>query len=497
MRTRIARLVFGIFVCLPATSVEAQTADEIEPSVVKLHVTERAPDFFRPWTKSSPSAVTGSGVFIDGGRILTNAHVVMHASDVQVQLRRGGDKLRAKVTAIAPGIDLAIVELSNPAAVNGIRPLKLADDLAQPKSRVSVYGYPTGGDDLSVTDGIVSRIEFAPYYFGTAGLRVQIDAALNPGNSGGPAIQDGKIAGLVFSKIEEADNIGYLIPPEEIQAFLDDIADGNYDGRPFIWDTYYTVENAALRKYLQMPDDETGVVVGAPYRSDDDYPLKEWDVITHIGPHSIDNQSFVDVRDGLRLRFLYYVPKVATDGTVELTIRRDGETQAVHVPVSAERKFVIPVLKDRYPEYFICGPIVFTAATQEYVQALGRRGMAYLFAIRSPLLSRLYDTPREPGEQLVVVATRLFPHRITKGYDHQMFGVVDQMNGTKVKNLRHLAELLRDNTDEFTRFEFADRSESAVFFRDEINAATDEILTDEGIRYQASPALRDVWENSE
>src|SRR3970282_2111004 len=114
--------------------------------------------------------------------------------------------------------------------------LALADELPQLKSHISVYGYPTGGDDLSVTDGIVSRIEFASYNFGAGGARIQVDAALNPGNSGGPGIQDGKITGRVFSKIEAADNIGYLIPAQEIATFLADVKDGKYTGNPLLFD---------------------------------------------------------------------------------------------------------------------------------------------------------------------------------------------------------------------------------------------------------------------
>ena len=172
-----------------------------DQSVVKLNVTKREPDFFRPWTKASPSKVSGSGVVIAGPRILTNAHVVMYASEVFVQLRQGGDQLHGKVTAIAPGIDLALVELIDPEALEDIEPLSLADELPQPKSQVSVYGYPTGGDDLSVTDGIVSRIEFTELQL-RHGRRARAGRrGAQPGNSGGPAIQDGKIAGLVFSKI--------------------------------------------------------------------------------------------------------------------------------------------------------------------------------------------------------------------------------------------------------------------------------------------------------
>ncbi len=122
--------------------------------------------------------------------------------------------------------------------------------------------------------------------------------------------------------------------------------------------------------------------------------------------------------------------------------------------------------------------------------------MSVLAAIDSPIIKRLYDPPSEPGEQLVMLATKMFPHPITKGYDNRPLCIIGKLNGVEVKNLRQLAELLRDSTDEFLRFEMDDRNESLIFRRKELADATEEILTDEGIRYQASEDLRDVWKDS-
>ncbi len=476
---------------------DLKAADNIEPSVVKLLVTKREPDYFKPWTKSAPEKVSGSGVVIDGKRILTNAHVVMHASQVFVQMRRGGDQLNAKVKAIGPGIDLAIVELAEPDKLKDVPALALVEDLPQLKSHVSVYGYPAGGDDLSVTDGIVSRIEFAPYNFASTGVRIQVDAALNPGNSGGPAVDNGKVVGLVFSKINEAENIGYLIPTEEIREFLKQVAAGKYEGNDLLLDDFQTAENDALRKFLKLSAETTGVVVTKPYSDAEKYPLKKWDVITHVGPHVIDNQGYVDVREGLRMRFLYYVARLAKDGKIDLRILRHGEKKDVSVPVAAKREMVMPMLEDKYPEYFIYGPLVFEAASQEYVRALGANGLGALLALQSPMLSRLYDKPKEAGEQVVVLATRMFPHPSIKGYENRPLGVIDKLNGKSIKNLRSLAEMIRDSKDEFLRFEMAERSESLVFRKSDMAAATEEILTNEGIRYQASESLRDVVEKKE
>jgi S1-C subfamily serine protease len=473
----------------------ASAADDIEASVVKVLVTKREPDYFKPWTKAAPEKSSGSGVVIEGKRILTNAHVVMHASQVFVQMRRGGDQLNAKVKAIGPGIDLAIVELTDPERLKDVPAVPLADALPELKSHVSVYGYPAGGDDLSITDGIVSRIEFTSYNYAAGGVRIQVDAALNPGNSGGPAINEGKIVGLVFSKINEAENIGYLIPADEIREFLKHADKGRYDGNLLLLDEYQTAENEALRKFLKIPADVTGIVITKPYSDKDDYPLQQWDVITHIGKHTIDNQGYVDIRDGLRMRFLYYVAREARDDKIDLTILRDGEKKEVSVPVAPRRETVLPTLQDEYPEYFIYGPLVFEVASQEYVRALGANGLGALLVLQSPMLSRLYDKPDEPGEQLVVLATRMFPHPSIKGYDNRPLGVIEKLNGKPVKNLRGLAEMIRDSQDEFLRFEMAERSEALVFKRAEMEEATEEILSNEGIRYQSSESLKDVFEN--
>ena len=78
------------------------------------------------------------------------------------------------------------------------------------------------------------------YNIGVSGLRIQIDAAINPGNSGGPAIADGKMIGLVFSHLVGSENIGYIIPNEEIELFLKDVAAGHPYGKPAMYDELQT-----------------------------------------------------------------------------------------------------------------------------------------------------------------------------------------------------------------------------------------------------------------
>lgn len=474
--------------------------DVVANSVVKIFSTVRYPDLYRPWEKSSPATVTGSGVVIEGKRILSNAHVVSYASRVEVQANQSGDRISATVEAIAPGIDLAVLKLDDETFFDTHPPLQRAKVLPEIKDTTMVYGYPEGGTSLSITKGIVSRIEFASYNYPVAGLRIQIDAAINPGNSGGPAIVGDKMIGLAFSRLNLAQNIGYIIPSEEIELFLQDIADGHYDGKPAMLDIFQTLENPALRAFLKLDKTIDGILVHKPYSDDASYPLKEWDLITKIGDVPIDDEGMVKLGPNLRVHFTYMVQKIAKNGKVPLTIVRHGKEMHVNLTVSSEHPMVLRDLGNAYPPYFICGPMAFTVGSKQMVEGINAsrvsssRWAEYLNAMGSPLLSAIGRKASFEGEEMVVVPSPFFPHKLSKGYSDPSVEVVKTINGVRVKNLAHLVQLLRDCKDDFITVEFDNRyGETVVFPRAQMLASTDDILNDNGIRSQGSPDTMAIW----
>ena len=464
----------------------------VENSVVKIFSTLRMPDPTKPWSKNEPAEATGSGVVIEGRRILTNAHVVLYASQVQVQAHQEGNKVQATVEAIAPGIDLAVLKLDDESLFDQHKPLKRALELPDVKDSVMVFGYPTGGSNLSITKGIVSRIEFSSYTFPVSGLRVQIDAAINPGNSGGPAVVGERMVGLAFSRLGGgAQNIGYIIPSEEIELFLKDIADGRYDGKPALYDDLQTLENPALRAFLKLEKPLQGIVVSAPVVGS---PLQRWDLVTHIGDTAVDDQGMVKLGPNLRVRFQYMVQRLVRDGKVPLKVVRAGKALALSVPAPVEYPVMVPDLQGTYPSYFVYGPLVFSRASLQFLMSAGRSIMGSPSQTSSPLMTRVLEPPSFPGEELVVVASPFLPHRLAAGYSSAFGNVVKSVNGTPIRNLRHLVEVLRDCKEAFVSLEFARKGgEIPVFPRKEMEAATEGLLTDNGIRSQGSPELMAVW----
>jgi S1-C subfamily serine protease len=483
-----------------AAASAAPPAGDINNLVVKVFSTVRLPDPYRPWSKQSPQDVTGSGVVIEGRRILTNAHVVLYASQVQVQADQAGDKISATVEYIAPGIDLAVLKLDDETFFDTRPPLARSRDLPQIKDAVMVYGFPTGGSSLSITKGIVSRIEFSEYNMGRAGLRIQIDAAINPGNSGGPAVVGDKMIGLAFSHLVGGgtENIGYIIPNEEIELFLQGLKRKETDNKPSLVGTWMTLENPALRSFLKLPAAVHGVVVDQVMDSPPaTYPLRHWDVVTRIGDTPIDDQGMIAAEHDLRLAFQYKVQHIAKDWKVPLTIIRQGRELQVSVPLLAQRPYLIRDLAGEYPSYFVYGPIVFSTATREFIGAMAGNGrvVGALAYMGSPLVTRVGDEPAFPGEELVVISSPFFPHKLVEGYGQHAGFVVKTVNGVPVKNLRNLVEILRDCRDRFVTFEFWGRQVNPlVFERTEILASTEDILNDNGVRSQGSTDTMAVWE---
>src|SRR5207244_3243771 len=110
----------------------------VETSVVKVFCIARYPALYKPWTRQAPSEVTGSGVVISGNRILTTAHVVLHAKDIQIQANQGGDKLSASTEFMDPGIDLAVLKLDDESFFTSHRALPFAKSIPDVQDAVSI-----------------------------------------------------------------------------------------------------------------------------------------------------------------------------------------------------------------------------------------------------------------------------------------------------------------------------------------------------------------------
>src|SRR5213596_4264691 len=174
----------------------------VQKSLVRITATSVEPDYKAPWNAGGLERGVGAGFVITGNRSLTNAHVVSNSRYLTVERDGDPNKYPATVQFVANDCDLALITVSAPDFFKNMLPLRFGEIPAL-EATVSAYGYPIGGERMSVTTGIVSRIDFQLYTHSSIDqhLTIQISAQINPGNSGGPVMQDGKVAGVPFKVI--------------------------------------------------------------------------------------------------------------------------------------------------------------------------------------------------------------------------------------------------------------------------------------------------------
>ncbi|KAJ4727591.1 Protease Do-like [Melia azedarach] len=462
-------------------------------AVVKVYCTHTAPDYSLPWQKQRQYTSTGSAFMIGDGKLLTNAHCVEH--DTQVKVKRRGDdtKYVAKVLARGVDCDIALLSVESEEFWRGAEPLQFGH-LPHLQDAVTVVGYPLGGDTISVTKGVVSRIEVTSYAHGSSDLLgIQIDAAINPGNSGGPAFNDqGECIGVAFQvyRSEEVENIGYVIPTTVVSHFLNDYErNQKYTGFPSLGVLLQKLENPALRACLKVPSNEGVLVRRVEPTSDANNVLKEGDVIVSFDDVHVGSEGTVPFRSNERIAFRYLISQKFAGDISELGIIRAGAFMKVKVVLNPRVHLVPYHIDGGQPSYLIIAGLVFTPLSEPLIEEECEDSIGLKL-----LAKARYSLARFKGEQMVILS-QVLANEANIGYEDMGNQQVLKFNGTRIKNIHHLAHLVDSCKDKYLVFEFEDNY-LAVLESDAATAASSCILRDYGIPSERSSDLLEPYVDS-
>ena len=397
------------------------------PEVIRVFATSQDPDFDGPWQARTPSNSTGSAVVIGPGLLLTGAHVVANATFLQVQKPAQPDKAIARVKAVSHDCDLALLEVIEPADfLSDIEPAEVGP-MPKLRDEVAVVGYPVGGEEISITEGVVSRIEVQRYSHSQRHLlAVTVDAAINAGNSGGPVFGDGRVVGIAFQKLTGVDNIGEMVPPPIIRAFLDGVKSGKYPEIPALGITTQNLENPLLRKQLGLADGQRGVVVlHIDHSGSSDGILEERDVITAIDGLPIANNGTVQYIGQHRTRYDVVLGNRYIGDTVKLDVIRKGRPKSLELEL---KKWTPLVPRSRYdmpPQYFVYGGLVFQTLTRDYLTTWDK----WWNKAPKEFLNYYYLGFRTATQHEVVILTQVLADEINVGYSHLYNEAIATLNG--------------------------------------------------------------------
>lgn len=424
------------------------TAAEIRKSLIRITNTYQDPNFKAPWTQGGINGASGTGFVIAGERILTNAHVVSNARFLTVEKENDPKKYVATVQFVGHDCDLAILKVAEANFFKNTVPLALGG-IPEIETSVAVFGYPIGGERLSVTQGIVSRVDFLTYSYSLvdAHLAIQIDAAINPGNSGGPVLQEGKVVGVAFQGYggEVAQNVGYMIPVPVISRFLKDTEDGHYDRYMDLSVATFNLQNPAQRRALGLGDDDRGVMVSSVASAGCSAGiLQQGDVLLSIDDHPIASDSFVEL-EGQRLQMAEIVERKFKGDSVKLHILRDKAERDVTVKLDAAWPFTMQANQyDVQPRYVLFGGLLFQPLSRNFLEAYGIEDLRVRYYFNFFISDEIYRQHPE-----VIILSGILPDPINTYLGEFQNGIVDEINGTKIKSLDDVANEFKKTADDY------------------------------------------------
>ncbi|QQL43688.1 S1C family serine protease [Sulfuriroseicoccus oceanibius] len=448
LRRAVTLVTAALGTSLASHAAETTPATESTPtaayqSVIRIQNSSQIADYRTPWNPGNYSGGTGSGFLVGENRFLTNAHVVSNTRRLLVTKHGSPRELPARIVAIAHDCDLALLEIIDDEdyqnAFEGVPQLEIGE-VPRLESEVRVIGYPVGGERISVTRGVVSRIDFRPYSHSQVDqhLVIQIDAAINPGNSGGPVLQANKVVGVAFQGLTSADNTGYMIPTPVIKRFLTDVGDGSYDHYVDLAIDEFPLMNPAQRKALGLPDNDRGILVVSVLKGGTcDGKLESGDILMAIDDHPIFSDGKVNL-NGESVTMHEIVERKFAGDLVKLEVLRNGEAEEVTVslkPFDPSRIFQI-----RYgerPRFVTAAGFVFQPLNRNVMAAHPISDLEGRKLIADYIGEGLYTDWEE-----IVVLTQILPDSINADVTGFRRMVVDKINGVKIRKLQDVFDHL-------------------------------------------------------
>ena len=455
---------------------EIPLVDEWE-GIVNIDSSVLLPDYREPWNSGTPSGGSGTGFLIGKNRFLTNAHVISNATKLVIRTTNDPEPHPARVVYVAHDCDLAILEAEDGSHFEKMKPLTFGG-IPKLNTEVIAVGYPIGGDRISVTRGVVSRIDFRPFSHTQVDshLAIQVDAAINPGNSGGPVIQNGKVVGVAFQGFSGrvAQNVGYIIPVPVIERFLKDVSDGTYDHYVDLAVSDFPIENSAQRKALGLNGDGIGVMIAdvEPAGSAGQL-LKRGDVLLSMDDNPVLNNGLIRF-EGELMDMNEVVERKFAGDKLKLAYLRDGKKTETSVTLKRFDPYV--KLGEQYnqrPRYIVYAGLVFQPMDKNLMDAHQISDSAANYMFDNYLAEKLYVERPEP-----VLLTSVLADEVNTYITPYAQSVVDEINGVKIKSLKDVKSALAKKGDkpDFVIIKLLEKGRPLVLKRDLADAAHPKIM---------------------
>ncbi len=461
---------------------------DLNNAVVHIITHKAEINILEPYRTPHQSTSLGSGFLIsEDGEIITNHHVIDQHFAVCIKIPALGKTIvDVDVVGTCPDRDLALLRIKPEGlalikeALGKVPVLPLGDsDLVHRADEVMALGYPLGQVALKSTTGVVSGRE----HMGGRYL-IQISAPINPGSSGGPTLNfAGEVIGIANSGVVGAQNVGYVIPSNELKIVRDDLRKGGLLRRPFLG-IVHNHSSVELVKHLGNPLPGGSYVVdvyqGSPLAK---AGVKSGDMIYEINGHAVD--MYGDIRVAWsedKVAVADYVSRLELGQKIKMVVYRHGKRIDLSLVFAMSELLPVHQIYPGYDkiDYEVFGGMVFQSLTINHIPLLVSFAQGLLKYVE-------FENEKKPA----LLVTHIIPNSQADRLEMLRPGlVVKEINGKEVGTLKDLREVIKAGVDkEVMTFKSSDGGLFAL--------SIDKVLKDEPFLsvthgYLLSPLIKDL-----
>jgi S1-C subfamily serine protease len=439
-------------------AVPAPMSTQKQLALVRVNVTGQSYDYFRPWQKKAPFSKRALGAVLSKGHVLVTADLVANQNYVELERAESGEKTAARVEVIDYEANLALLEPTEKAFLDGIIPLEIALDTVVGDRLAAWQLEPTGA--LLATEGLVTTVQMTQYPIDIGQFltyRISIPMQYRENSYTVPLVKNNKLAGLLL-RYDSRSQLLDAIPAPIITHFLKEAEGQNYRGFPSVGFSFFPTRDPELRKFSGETGKSGGVYVTnvEPHTPAMKAGLQVGDIVKAVANNEIDqNGNYVDPLYG-KIEFTNLLTAHAYSGDiVPFRIQRSGKPMELNVTLEHRdaRDYVSPPYNlDQPPSYYVLGGLIFQELSRQYLKEWGpnwQREAPQRFVYLDRFQSELFPE----GNRRVVILSQVLPANSTIGYDDLFYLTVTKVNGKEIKSLGDLAEAVKQPIDGFIKIE--------------------------------------------
>ncbi len=390
--------------------------NRLKNTVVKIVTDVASFNWIEPYKTPAVGKIMGSGFFIDSdGHIVTNYHNISQARLVQIEIPAlGVERLTVNIVGVSPERDLALLSLTNSSK----------DKIEKELGEIPFVGRER-----------ISLIKQSC---------IQTTAPLNPGNSGGPAIDSsGKVIGINFAGVVKAQNVGYIIPINDVKSAIKDLRKIKLLRRPVLG-CLLEPSNAAMLSFLENPE-PGGFYVAKVYKNMifEKVGVLAGDMIYEMNGFELDRFGRANVPwNEDKVSMVDILARLEVGDKIDMVIYRKGERKEIDFVLEPRAiepiRFIYPDFED--VDYETIGGLVFMELAQNHLPLLAEHSH-FLLSYEAP------EKKHEPALILSYVQPTSIASRLRLFYPGV---IIEEINGQKVKTLKEFRDAVRSSKN--TRF---------------------------------------------